>query len=68
MSPDQNQTTETKRPLALGEPSYTVRVERMDYLGRTEFFEFDGYGLLRELLDDIEAEAEKRNWFKDTQA
>ncbi len=63
----QKQTT-TPRPLALGEPAYAVRVERMDVRGRKEVIEFEGYGLLRELLDDIEAEAEKRNWFEDTQA
>ncbi len=60
--------TTTPRPLALGEPAYAVRVERMDFRGRKEVIEFEGYGLLRELLDDIEAEAEKRNWFEETQA
>lgn len=55
-----------RTPLTYGAPAYTIRVTRLDYLGRTQHFEFDGYGLLRELMDDIEAEADKRGWFEDT--
>ena len=57
---------EPRTKLSYGAPAYTIRVERMDYAGRKQFFEFDGYGVLRELMDDIEAEAEKRGWFEDT--
>lgn len=60
-------TETTARPLVYGEPAYTVRVTRLDGAGRTQHFEFDGYGLLRELLDDIEDEAKKLGWFEDTQ-
>lgn len=59
------QTADAKTPTGWGEPAYTIRVERLDYLGRNQFIEFDGYGLLRELMDDIEAEADKRGWFED---
>ncbi len=57
-----------RTPLAHGDPAYTIRVTRMDYAGKNQYFEFefDGYGVLRELLDDIEKEAEKRGWFEDT--
>lgn len=55
-----------KTPLPHGASAYTVRVERMDYAGRKQHIEFDGYALLRELMDDIEAEADKRGWFEDT--
>ena len=44
---------------------YTLRVERRDADGRMEFIEFHGYGELRELIDDIETEAEIRDWFSD---
>jgi hypothetical protein len=57
---------EPKTKLSYGAPAYTIRVERMDYAGRKRFFEFDGYGVLRELMDDIETEAKKRGWFEDT--
>jgi hypothetical protein len=50
------------RRASWGEAAFTVRVQRLDYLGRTQQFEFDGYALLRELLDDIEGEAERRGW------
>ena len=56
------------RPLAYGEPAYKVRVERTDYAGKQQHFEFYDYGLLAELLADIQTEAEKRGWFEDTQA
>jgi hypothetical protein len=46
-------------------PAYTIRVERKDHTGKKLSFEFDGYGVLRELMDDIEAEAEKRGWFRE---
>jgi len=61
---DQAQAPE-RTPVAWGDPAYTVRVTRLDYLGRTQHFEFEGYGVLRELLDDIESEAERRGWFED---
>lgn len=54
-----------RTPLDHGAPAYTIRVERLDYAGKTQSFEFDGYGVLRELMDDIESEAEKRGWFED---
>jgi hypothetical protein len=56
----------SKTPLEYGAPAYTIRVTRLDCAGRIKDFEFDGYGVLRELLDDVEAEAEKRGWFEDT--
>ena len=59
-------TPEIRTPLEYGDPAYTIRVTRLDYKGRTKHFEFDGYGVLRELMDDVEAEAEKRGWFEET--
>lgn len=57
-----------RTPLTYGAPAYTIRVERMDYRGKKQSFEFAEYGVLRELMDDIEAEADKRGWFKDIPA
>lgn len=54
-----------KTALPHGAPAYTVRVERMDYAGRKQHIEFDAYARLGELMNDIEAEAEKRGWFED---
>ena len=54
----------------MGEPPnentyYTIRVSRTDVVGKpAASFEFGGYGILRELLDDIEDEAQKRGWFE----
>lgn len=61
-----DRTADAKTPAGWGEPAYTIRVERLDYLGRKQFIEFDGYGLLRECMDDITMEADKRGWFDDT--
>lgn len=52
--------------LTYGAPAYTIKVERLDSFGKVAAFEFNGYGVLRELIDDIETEAEKRGWFEDT--
>ena len=60
----QNDTTD--RAPNDGAPGYTIRVERFDWRGRTQHFEFADYGVLRELFDDIEAEAEKRGWFAES--
>lgn len=58
----------SRTSLQYGAPAYTIRVERMDYAGKKQAFEFEGYGVLRELMDDIEAEADKRGWFEDASA
>jgi hypothetical protein len=64
--PCSGRAPQSKTPLEYGAPAYTIRVTRLDCAGRIKDFEFDGYGVLRELLDDVEAEAEKRGWFGDT--
>lgn len=46
---------------------YTMSVMRTDRTGKAQHFEFEGYGSLRELMDDIEDEATKRGWFEDAQ-
>jgi hypothetical protein len=45
--------------------SYALRLTALHSNRNTEVLEFDGYGLLRELLDDIEKAAEERGWFVD---
>lgn len=54
------------RELPFGAATFTIRVNRSDNAGKTQHIEFDGYGLLRELMADIETEADKRGWFEDT--
>lgn len=58
--------SETKTPVGYGEPAYTIRVERLDYAGRKQIVEFDSYGVLRELLADIEAHPEVQAWLKES--
>lgn len=43
--------------------SFSIRVVALHKDGSQDVFEFDDYGLLRELLNDVEEEAEKRGWF-----
>lgn len=43
---------------------YSICVVRTDVSGKKQSIEFEGYGLLRELVDDIEDEATKRGWFE----
>lgn len=53
-------------PLGYGAPAYTIRVTRLDYAGRKQHVEFDSYGVLRELMDDIEANPEVQAWLKES--
>ena len=46
--------------------TYAVRIIRTNNdTGQDEKIEWDGYVLLRELWDEIEAEATRRGWFED---
>ena len=47
-------------------PETTYEVAVIRHVGSAEEqVRYDGYGLLRELLDEIETECERRGWFKD---
>jgi hypothetical protein len=53
-------------PVGYGAPAYTIRVTRLDYAGRTQRVEFVEYGVLRELMDDIEANVEVQAWLAES--
>jgi hypothetical protein len=55
-----------RTPLGFGAPAYTIRVTRLDYAGRKTHVEFDSYGVLRELLDDIEASPLVQAWLAES--
>lgn len=56
----------TPTPVGYGEPAYTIRVELLDYAGRQQVVEFDSYGVLRELLDDLQAHPEVQAWLAES--
>jgi hypothetical protein len=45
------------------EPGYSITISRTVADGTEENFTAGPYGLLRELLDDVERMAEDRGWF-----
>ena len=47
-------------------PMYTISVIRFDPDGGKECIEFDNYGVLRELLDDIAANPKVRAWLAES--
>jgi hypothetical protein len=46
-------------------PAYKVRLTRLDD-GREQHIDIDYYGVLRELLAELETMAEKRGWFEES--
>ena len=46
--------------------SYAIRLVRTAPDGAQGEMSFDGYALLREMLDDLEQEASRVGWFVDT--
>ena len=45
--------------------SYSVRVTALHKDGSMQIIEYEDYGLLREVMDDVEVEATKHGWFVD---
>ena len=48
--------------------SYSVRVTARHQDGSMQIIEYEDYGSLREVIDDVEAEATKHGWFVDPDA
>lgn len=48
------------------EPAYTIRVTRTCHGQRDQSVEFEDYGILRELLDDIQRHPEIRAWLEES--
>lgn len=49
----------------MDEPSYSIELTRHDPDGGRQVVIVEHYGVLRELLDAIEAEATKNGWFEE---